>query len=511
MKTQLLKQVALLLAVAALAAGAGAWWARRDVAPNATGAMNAMETAEPGAAKKPLYWYDPMVPQQHFDAPGKSPFMDMALVPKYADEDNVAPNGNAALKIDPAVAQNLGMRLATVTRGMVAAEILASGVLTFNERDVAVVQTRSGGFVERVFARAPGDVIAAGAPLALVMIPEWASAQQEFLALLGTGDTSLIEAARARLRLTGMPEAQIQRIEKTRQIQASTTIGSPIGGVIQALDVRAGMTLAAGQTLARINGLGTVWLDVAVPEAQTGSVRVGQIVTAELPAYPGERFSGKVGAILPEANLDTRSLRVRVELPNHKALLKPGLTAQVRITGQSQSALRVPSEALIRTGKRVLVMLAEDGGRYRPVEVRVGSESGEFTVILDGLEEGQKVVASGQFLLDSEASLTAITAGSAAAIQSTAAQPATTQPAVAKPVVALHESSGRIIELTKEDVTIAHGPFKTLGMPGMTMSFAFARPALSKSLKVGDQVHFAVRETDDGLLLERIEKTGAKP
>ena len=146
-------------------------------------------------------------------------------------------------------------------------------------------------------------------------------------------------------------------------------------------------------------------------------------------------------------------------------------------------------------------MLAEDGGRYRPVEVRVGMESGEFTVILDGLEEGQKVVASGQFLLDSEASLTAITAGSAAAIK----------PATVKPVVALHESSGRIVELTKEDVTIAHGPFKTLGMPGMTMSFAFARPALSKSLKVGDQVHFAVRETGDGLLLERIEKTGNKP
>jgi Cu(I)/Ag(I) efflux system membrane fusion protein len=263
------------------------------------------------------------------------------------------------------------------------------------------------------------------------------------------------------------------------------------------------MTLAAGQTLARINGLGTVWLDVAVPEAQAGSVRVGQVVTAELPAYPGESFSGKVSAILPEASLDTRSLRVRVELPNHKLRLKPGLTAQVRIAGESQSALRVPSEALIRTGKRVLVMLAEDGGRYRPVEVRAGRESGEFTVILDGLEEGQKVVSSGQFLLDSEASLTAITAGSAAAIK-----PAATKPAEVKPAVALHESSGRIVELTKEDVTIAHGPFKTLGMPGMTMSFAFARPALSKSLKVGDQVHFAVRETDDGLLLERIEKTG---
>jgi len=296
------------------------------------------------------------------------------------------------------------------------------------------------------------------------------------------------------LRLTGMPEALIRHVEQTRQPQTSTTIASPMAGVIQTLEVRAGMTLAAGQTLARINGLGTVWLDLAVPEAQAGSVRVGQHVTAELPAYPGETFSGKVSAILPEASLDTRSVRVRVELPNRGARLRPGLTAQARIAvAAKQDALRVPSEAVIRTGKRTLVMLALEDGRYRPVEVRIGPESGEFTVILDGLEEGQKVVASGQFLLDSEASLTGLAA---------------TSTAEDRPVVKLDEADGRIVELSKEDVTIAHGPFKKLGMPGMTMSFPFARPGLALSLKVGDRVHFAVRETDEGLLLERIEKTG---
>jgi len=407
MKPTRLKQAALLLGVAVLAAGAGIWWARRDAAlPNT--ATQPVPASTTGAERKPLYWYDPMVPQQHFDKPGKSPFMDMQLLPKYADDAE----GAAALKVDSAVAQNLGMRLATVTRGAVAAEIAASGVLAFNERDVAVVQARSGGFVERVLARAPGDVIAAGAPLAVVLIPEWAAAQQEFIALLATNDASLIDAARTRLTLTGMPEAQIRRVEQTRQVQASTTIAAPIAGVIQTLDVRAGMTLAAGQTLARINGLGTVWLDVAVPEAQAGSVRVGQSVAAELPAYPGVTFSGKVSAILPEASLDTRSLRVRVELPNRDGRLKPGLSAQVRIAGAAQQdALRIPSEAVIRTGKRTLVMLAEDGGRYRPVEVRTGIETSEFTVILGGLEQGQQVVASGQFLLDSEASLRGLTGG----------------------------------------------------------------------------------------------------
>ena len=488
------KQAALVLLVAALAAGSGVWWARRDAAPDAAGSMKAAQKNRADAEKKPLYWYDPMSPQQHFDAPGKSPFMDMQLVPKYADAGGGGNAGDAAVTIDAAVAQNLGMRLAAVTRGPAASEIAASGVLAFNERDVAIVQAKSAGFVERVFARAPGDVIAAGAPLAEVLVPEWTGAQHEFLALLDTNEASLIEAARIRLRLTGMPEALIRSVEQTRKPQTTTMIAAPIGGVIQTLEVRAGMTLAAGQTLARINGLGTVWLDLAVPEAQAGNVRVGQNVTAELPAYPGEMFSGKVSAILPEASLDTRSVRVRVELPNRGARLKPGLTAQARIAGAAkQDALRVPSEAVIRTGKRTLVMLALEDGRYRPVEVRIGQESGEFTVILDGLEEGQKVVASGQFLLDSEASLTGLAATSTAEV---------------RPVVKLDEADGRIVELSKEDVTIAHGPFKKLGMPGMTMSFPFARPGLVQSLKVGDRVHFAVRETDEGLLLERIEKTG---
>lgn len=494
MSTHKFKQVAILVLVAALAAGAGVWWARREAGTNATGAMKPVDasTSHSVDAKKPLYWYDPMYPQQHFDAPGKSPFMDMQLVPKYANE-TVGAGEAPGVTIDAATSQNLGMRLATVTRGTVAMDIAASGVLAFNERDVAIVQARRAGFVERVFARAPGDVIAAGAPLVNVLIPEWAGAQQEFLSLLAMNDPSLIEAGRSRMRLIGMPEALIRRVEQRRQTLPVSTITSPIGGVIQALDVRAGMTLAAGQTLARINGLGTVWLDVAVPEAQTAGVRVGQHVTAELAAYPGELFTGKVSAILPEASPTTRGVRVRVELPNRGGRLKPSLTAQVRIAvGDTQNALRVPSEALIRTGKRTLVMLAAKGGRYYPVEVSTGIETGEFTVILDGLEEGQQVVTSGQFLLDSEASLTGIT-GTEKIPQS-------------PPVAVLHSAEGRIVELSKDEVTIAHGPFKTLNMPGMTMSFSLARPDLAQSLKLGDRVQFSVREAEDGLVVERIQK-----
>ncbi|WP_081375447.1 efflux RND transporter periplasmic adaptor subunit [Pseudomonas chlororaphis] len=359
------------------------------------------------ADAKALYWYDPMYPQQRFDKPGKSPFMDMQLVPRYAD----AQGETAAVRIDPGLAQNLGVRLATVTRGVFAAEVEAVGVLALNERDVALVQSRAAGFVERVYARAPGDVLEANAALADVLVPEWTAAQEEFLALRGHGDAGLIAAGRQRLRLSGMPAALIAQLERSGKVQPSLTLSSPIGGVLQALNVRQGMTLGAGQTLARINGLDPVWLVVAVPEAQAGSIGVGQAAEARLPAFPGAAIQGRVGTILPETDAQSRTLRVRIELPNPDGRLRPGMTAQVNLTRATpQEVLWVPSEAVIRTGRRALVMLAEDAGRYRPVEVRPGPDNAGKTAILQGLEEGQQVVASGQFLLDSEASLKGLVA-----------------------------------------------------------------------------------------------------
>ena len=385
---------AVLVAIAmALSVGGGYWLAQGTPA-----AQNQNTPAE----RKALYWYDPMFPQQKFDQPGKSPFMDMQLVPQYADDKG----DQASISIDPGMTQNLGLRVATVTRGVFESSIDASGVLAFNERDVALIQARSPGFVERVYARAPGDVLAPNAPLADLLVPGWAAAQTEFLALKRTGDGQLLAAARQRLRLTGMPASLIAQVERDARVYPTFTLTSPIGGVLQDLNIRAGMTVAAGETLARVNGLGTVWLAVAVPEAQAGAITEGQAVEARLPAFPGTLLTGTVSAILPETRADSRTLSVRVELPNPDGRLRPGLSAQVRLNHASaQPLLWVPSEALIRTGRRTLVMLAEDGGHYRPVEVQTAQENAARTVIVQGLQEGQKVVASAQFLLDSEASL----------------------------------------------------------------------------------------------------------
>ncbi|QOQ76906.1 efflux RND transporter periplasmic adaptor subunit [Pseudomonas poae] len=354
--------------------------------------------------KQALYWYDPMYPQQKFDKPGKSPFMDMQLVPRYAE--GAATTDTPSVQIDPRQTQNIGVRLAPVSRGVMTSTLELSGILAFNDRDVAVVQARAAGFVERVYARAPGDVLKAGAPLADILVPEWAAAQEEFLALRRSGDSGLLSAARQRLRLSGMPAGLIAQMERSGRVQSVLTVTTPLSGALQTLDVREGMTVAAGQTLARVNGLDRVWLQVAVPQSQGATLAVGQAVTAHFVGLPGSTVSGAVSAILPANALDSRTVQVRVELPNPDGHLRPGMTAQVRLAQTSgQAVLLVPSEALIRTGKRVLVMLAEAGGHYRPVEVEAGAENQDQTVIRSGLQEGQQVVASGQFLLDSEASL----------------------------------------------------------------------------------------------------------
>ncbi len=375
-----------------------------------TGSPHGGDAAAPGTAsggKQPLYYYDPMFPNQKFDKPGKSPFMDMELVPKYAD-GGAAPGEAPAVTINPAAMQNLGVRIVAAKRDTLATGMTVTGTIAFNERNVAVVQARSGGFVQRGYARAPGDVIRAGAPLADVLVPEWGGAQREYLAVRRTGDTALAAAARQRLGLLGMPAGLIDAVARSGRIHDVATLTTPGGGVIDTLDVRPGMTLAMGQPLARVVGLGTVWLDAAVPEARIGDVRPGAPVTATLAAFPGERFPGRVQAILPTAQAESRTVTVRVELANRNLRLRPGMFASVALGEGEASALLIPTEAVIRTGKRTIVMLSEKDGRYHPAEVRIGRESGGRSEVLAGLAEGEKVVASGQFLLDSEASLTGI-------------------------------------------------------------------------------------------------------
>jgi Cu(I)/Ag(I) efflux system membrane fusion protein len=303
------------------------------------------------------------------------------------------------------------VRLATVEKGRLARGLEVLGTIAFNERLVTVVQARTGGLVERVYALAPNDVIQAGTALADLRVPDWYSAQIEYLALRQSSETALADAARIRLLQLGMTETSVLQLEKSGAAQAVVTVTAPQSGVLQELGAREGMTVMPGQTLARINGIGSVWLDAEVPEAQATGLVVGQPVSATFTTWPGRSFAGRITALLPALDRDTRTLQVRMEWPNSNGALRPGMYAQVNLQKtEGPDKLLIPSEAVIATGKRSVVIVAGDAGHFRPVEVTLGREDGGKTEIIAGLQQGEQVVVSGQFLIDSEASLKGVLA-----------------------------------------------------------------------------------------------------
>jgi Cu(I)/Ag(I) efflux system membrane fusion protein len=468
-----------LLAIALVALGvAGGYQLASRQQPAAAAAQSA------GAAdRKVLYWYDPMVPTQKFDQPGKSPFMDMQLVPRYADEAQ-----EGGVSVSPQAQQSLGLRLATVEQRSIASSIEVLGTVQLNERDISIVQARANGFVERVYPLAPGDVVAEGAPLAELLLPEWEAAQREYLAVKALQDEPLRQAARQRLRLLGMPEAVIEQVEQRAAVQARTTVRLPRAGLLAELMVRPGMTVAAGMSLARVNGLGTVWVEAAVPQAQGPLLRVGQ--PAEL-LVPGEATPRRslVSAILPQASAEARTLRVRLELPNPGLRLREGMSLAVRLQSATEQLLLVPSEAVIRTGRRALAYLAEGSGRYRPVELELGQEIDDQLVVRSGLQAGQQVVASAQFLIDSEASLRGLQPTPNAASSS-------------------HSTNGVVEALEGGELTLKHEPVPALKWPEMTMGFKLAKPALASGLKPGQRLRFSFMQRGDDYVITAIEPIG---
>jgi Cu(I)/Ag(I) efflux system membrane fusion protein len=359
---------------------------------------------DPQTGKRILYWHDPMVPAQRFDHPGKSPFMDMQLVPVEEGAD-----ASGGVQISSRVEQNLGVRTAEVTRGRLDRQIEATATVGYDERDVVLVPARANGFVEHLYVRATFDPVRKGQRLADLYVPDWVAAQEEYLAvkrLKSPGAADLLEGARQRMRLAGMTEDLIHAFEAGGKVQSHFTVIAPRSGVVAELSARQGAAVMSGAPLFRINGLATVWLNVEVPESFGAQVHTGDVVKARVPALPGTVFDGKVDSILPQVDPATRTLTARVSLVNPNAQLVPGMFVTVRFpSGARSDVLIVPSEAVIETGARRVVIVAEGEGKFRPVNVEIGAEGEGNTEIRSGLTTGQTIVVSGQFLLDSEASL----------------------------------------------------------------------------------------------------------
>ncbi|HEU4776928.1 MAG TPA: efflux RND transporter periplasmic adaptor subunit [Telluria sp.] len=482
-----MKPKIILIAVLAtsLLAGASAMLYRAGMNAGMHAAAPIAPIAPTAAARQPLYWHDPMVPGQRFDKPGKSPFMDMQLVPVYAGEADDA--GKVA--ISPRMQQNLGLRTGDVMRGPIRSALSAVGSVAYNERDVVLVQARSGGYVERLHVRAPLEVVRKGQPLIDLFIPEWVAAQEEYLAtrrMQGAAIDGLTSAARQRMLLAGMDAGQVRLVERSGKVQPRMTIHAAADGVVSELLAREGMTVTAGTALFRINGVDSVWVNAEVPEAVAGLVRPGAAVQARTPAYDGKVFSGKVGSLLPEVNPATRTLKARIELANPGRQLVPGMFVNLTFPQSgSGEVLLVPSEAVIKTGRRSVVVVALGEGRFTPVEVETGAEADDKTEVRSGLKEGQKVVLSGQFLIDSEASLRA-------------AFPKMSETAPAAPNGVVHRAWGTVEQIDAGEVTISHGPVPSLQWDAMTMGFKPPPGGMPASVKVGDTVSFAFKQNPAG-------------
>ncbi|HSV71394.1 MAG TPA: efflux RND transporter periplasmic adaptor subunit [Methylibium sp.] len=450
---------------------------------------------DPATGKPILYYHDPMVPGKRFDAPGKSPFMDMMLVPVYGDGGD---GDRGTVTVSPRIQQNLGVRTAEVVEGMLSPMVSAVGSIAWNERDQSVIQARAAGIIEKLHVRATLDPVKQGQPFAELYVPDWVAAQEEYLAVrrIGGGDTALIAAARQRMRLAGMSEAQVARVDAAGTVQPRITLTAPSSGVVAELVAREGMTVAPGTMLARINGLASVWALAELPESQAALVRPGSAVEARSPGVPGVVFRGMVQALLPEVNPTTRTLKARVQFANPGGRLVPGLFVTLQFMDQrAEQALLIPTEAVIQTGRRAVVMVAEEGGRFAPTDVETGLETGGQTEIRRGLQRGQRVVVSSQFLIDSEARLKGV---------ETRLDHET--PPKAADAAPRHSGSGRIEAIGRDRITLSHGPVPSLEWDSMTMEFRLP-PAkdVPRGLAAGDRVDFEFYlDAADGPTLTRL-------
>lgn len=363
----------------------------------------AVATAAKGE-RKILYWWDPMIPDYRSDQPGLSP-MGMEMVPVYAGEGSADPG---VVTIAPEVVNNLGVRIALASRGTLARRIDTVGQVEYDESGLHHVHVRAEGWIQRLMVKAEGERVGPGQLLFGVYAPALVNAQEEYLQALSMGNERLIRASRQRLAALGISAGQIARLGERRQADPLVQVYAHPhrGGVVSSLGVREGMYVKPETEIMTVVDLGSVWLIAEVFERQAGWVELGQAAEARIPSMHGRVWRGRVDYLYPELEPMTRTLRVRLRFDNPDEHLKPKMFAQVSLLSAPRAeVVTIPREALIRDGDSERVVLALGRGRFRPRTVVPGIESGDRIEIREGLEAGDAVVVSAQFLIDSEASL----------------------------------------------------------------------------------------------------------
>ncbi len=373
----------------------------------------------PDTGKKIKYWVAPMDPTYISKEPGKSP-MGMDLVPVY-DEQGEDKEPASVIRIDPVTMQNMGVRLARVERKPLIKNIRTYGSITYDERRIYTVNTKFNGWIEKLYVDFVGDKVKKGQPLFDIYSPELVTAQEEYLlaveqcsSLCGSsypsireGAKRLIEASRTRLRYWDLTDEQIKQIESTGKAKKTLTIYSPASGVVIEKDAFEGHYVKLGEHQFVIADLSIIWVDVGIYEYELPWIRQGMSAHMDLSYIPGKRFMGKVLYVYPFLEQKTRTAKLRLEFKNPGYKLKPGMYANIYLKSViSKSSLVIPQEAVIDSGVRKVVFVSLGKGKFQPREVRIGVEANENEFqVLEGLKEGEKIVISAQFMLDSESRL----------------------------------------------------------------------------------------------------------
>jgi multidrug efflux pump subunit AcrA (membrane-fusion protein) len=377
--------------------------------------------------RKALYWYDPMKPEVHFNHAGKSPFMDMPLLPKYTDEAPGAgagapPPGFSVVKIPLERRQEIGVTTAKVEKRAIGGSIETNGSVAEDEGRVHSVNAKFSGYIEKLYVDRTGQSVRKGQPLVSIYSPDLVATERELLLAVenarrlkgsssteATGDAqSLLAATRERLRLWDIPPSEIDRIEQSTEVAKNLTLYSPVSGVVLKKDALPGMAITPGMPLYTIADLSTVWVLADVYQSEMAMTAPGNAATVSASFLSGEIFKGRIDFVYPTLTEETRTIKVRIVIPNPKELLKPGMFVRVSLSGKSRETLAIPRSALIQTGERQIAFVEQSAGVYAPREIKTGLSGKDFIEVLSGLSEGEMVVTSANFLIDSESRIGAI-------------------------------------------------------------------------------------------------------
>ncbi|MFB3883304.1 MAG: efflux RND transporter periplasmic adaptor subunit [Armatimonadota bacterium] len=403
--------VALLIILVLIAAGAAGYLALRH-----------RHSTEATAAKSGELWTCPMHPQIIRSQPGNCPICGMTLVPVQKTEVKTSEGaksnvpGEGVVTIDPAKQQLIGVVTVPVERRSLHRTVRAVGTVAVDESRLSDVHTKVEGWIEQLFVNKTGELVRKGQPLLTIYSPDLVSTQQEYLVALrsrertkdspfaevrSSGDT-LVAAARKRLQLWDITDADIARLERTGEVRKALTLYAPTTGYVMERMAVAGMQVMPSMTLLRIADLSRVWMDVSIYEFEAPLVQVGQQATLTMDSHPGKAFAGRVAYIYPTVEEMTRTLKARLDFANPGLWLKPGMYANVEIMVPGAEQLALPEQAIIDTGTRKVVFVKQGEGTFIPREVQLGPRSAGYYPVLGGVKEGELVVSSPNFLIDSE-------------------------------------------------------------------------------------------------------------